>query len=84
GGGAGQARTPSFGPTGTTGGTPFGPTGSQGDAARRTTPVGPGAAAGTPAGGQGDEDQEHRTKYLIPTDEYFDDKRMVAPETIGG
>ncbi|MFD1151648.1 hypothetical protein, partial [Saccharothrix hoggarensis] len=49
-----------------------------------------GAAAGAPAGmgaggqgGQGGEDQEHKAKYLIPTDDYFDDNRLVAPPTIG-
>jgi hypothetical protein len=34
--------------------------------------------------GQGDEDKEHTSKYLEPTDEYFGDERMVAPPVIGG
>ncbi|KOV85752.1 hypothetical protein [Nocardia sp. NRRL S-836] len=44
----------------------------------------PGAAgAGTGAGNGGEEDKEHRSNYLVPTDEYFDDDRMVAPPVIG-
>ncbi|KOX23181.1 hypothetical protein ADK67_21275 [Saccharothrix sp. NRRL B-16348] len=82
GGAGGQGRAVGFGPTG---GASFGPTGSQGDAARRAPGMGAMGAAAPMAGqgAPGGEDQEHQTKYLIPTDEYFDDKRMVAPETIG-
>ncbi|MCX2954954.1 hypothetical protein [Lentzea sp. NEAU-D7] len=47
-----------------------------------TGPVGAGSAgAGT---GNGEEDKEHKSNYLVPTDEYFDDDRMVAPPVIGG
>ncbi|MGZ3142716.1 hypothetical protein ACVDFE_12100 [Lentzea chajnantorensis] len=43
--------------------------------------AGGGAGAG---GGQGAEDKEHKSNYLVPTDEFFDDDRMVAPPVIGG
>ncbi|MEU0882207.1 hypothetical protein ABZ345_26620 [Lentzea sp. NPDC005914] len=42
-----------------------------------------GAGAGAGKGG-GEEDKEHKSNYLIPTDEFFDDDRMVAPPVIGG
>ncbi|RAS60706.1 hypothetical protein C8D87_111125 [Lentzea atacamensis] len=42
-----------------------------------------GAGAGAGAG-QGQEDKEHKSNYLVPTDEFFDDDRMVAPPVIGG
>ncbi|NKE62867.1 hypothetical protein FXN61_41560, partial [Lentzea sp. PSKA42] len=32
----------------------------------------------------GEEDKEHKSNYLVPTDEFFDDDRMVAPPVIGG
>ncbi|MGZ3142028.1 WXG100-like domain-containing protein [Lentzea chajnantorensis] len=44
-------------------------------------PVGAGPAAGV--GNGGEEDKEHRSNYLVPTDEYFDDNRMVVPPVIG-
>ncbi|NUT52276.1 MAG: hypothetical protein HOV94_34025 [Saccharothrix sp.] len=76
--GGGQ-RTPGFGPAGSA------VSGPAGGAGRAGSPGAGGfGAAGAPGGqGQGGEDREHETKYLIPTDEYFDDTRMVAPETIG-
>ena len=40
-------------------------------------------AAGAGGAGNGEEDKEHRSNYLVPTDEYFDDDRMVAPPVIG-
>ncbi len=44
-----------------------------------------GMGAGGGAGaGQGEEDKEHKSNYLLPTDEFFDDDRMVAPPVIGG
>jgi hypothetical protein len=47
--------------------------------------TGAAGAAGAGAGaGNGEEDKEHQSKYLVPTDEYFDDDRMVAPPVIGG
>lgn len=76
GGPGGAQRTAGFGPSGSGA---FGAAGGQGRATPGMAPVGAAAPAGTP----GAEDQEHQTKYLIPTDEYFDDTRMVAPETIG-
>jgi hypothetical protein len=45
---------------------------------------GAGAGAGGGQGGQGAEDKEHKSNYLVPTDEFFDDDRMVAPPVIGG
>ncbi|MGW4113130.1 hypothetical protein ACWEFJ_19855 [Actinosynnema sp. NPDC004786] len=72
----GAQRAGGFGPAGSGA---FGSSGGQGRVAPGMAPVG----AAAPAGTAGAEDQEHQTKYLIPTDEYFDDTRMVAPETIG-
>ncbi|WP_086664594.1 hypothetical protein [Lentzea kentuckyensis] len=43
-----------------------------------------GGGAGAGQGGQGQEDKEHKSNYLVPTDEFFDDDRMVAPPVIGG
>ncbi|WP_439661348.1 hypothetical protein ACSHWB_07520 [Lentzea sp. HUAS TT2] len=43
-----------------------------------------GMGAGGGAGQGGEEDKEHKSNYLIPTDEFFDDDRMVAPPVIGG
>lgn len=40
--------------------------------------------AGAGQGGQGGDDTEHKSNYLLPTDEFFDDDRMVAPPVIGG
>ncbi|MFS8096135.1 hypothetical protein LFM09_03255 [Lentzea alba] len=45
---------------------------------------GMGAGAGAGAGKGGEEDKEHKSNYLVPTDEFFDDDRMVAPPVIGG
>ncbi|XVV05810.1 PPE domain-containing protein [Actinosynnema sp. CA-248983] len=70
-GAGGFGPNPGFGPTGS-------PTGTNARSAA------PGAMGGVGAGhGQGDEDQEHQAKFLIPSDEYFDDNRLVAPPTIG-
>jgi hypothetical protein len=46
--------------------------------------AGMGAGAGAGAGKGGEEDKEHKSNYLVPTDEFFDDDRMVAPPVIGG
>ena len=46
--------------------------------------AGAGAGGGAGAGKGGEEDKEHKSNYLIPTDEFFDDDRMVAPPVIGG
>ncbi|WP_051771095.1 hypothetical protein [Lentzea albidocapillata] len=43
-----------------------------------------GMGAGAGAGKGGEEDKEHKSNYLLPTDEFFDDDRMVAPPVIGG
>jgi hypothetical protein len=45
---------------------------------------GMGAGGGAGAGKRGEEDKEHKSNYLVPTDEFFDDDRMVAPPVIGG
>lgn len=45
---------------------------------------GMGAGGGAGAGRGGEEDKEHKSNYLLPTDEFFDDDRMVAPPVIGG
>ncbi|NGY57987.1 hypothetical protein G7043_03455 [Lentzea sp. NEAU-D13] len=74
GGGAGVA-TPGGGP----GAAGAGAGGRQGAAGA----AGAGAGAGG-QGGQGAEDKEHKSNYLVPTDEFFDDDRMVAPPVIGG
>jgi hypothetical protein len=75
GGGAGVA-----GPGGGPGGTGAGAAGRGGAAG-----AGAGAGGGAGAGkGGGEEDKEHKSNYLIPTDEFFDDDRMVAPPVIGG
>ncbi|KOV83994.1 WXG100 family type VII secretion target [Nocardia sp. NRRL S-836] len=91
-GGAGRGMG-SFGPA-----NPGGSAGVMGGA-NSGGPGGPGAgaagrggaagAAGTGGGGgagagQGGEDKEHKSNYLVPTDEFFDDDRMVAPPVIGG
>jgi hypothetical protein len=93
-GGAASGRgTGSFGPA-----TPGGNAGVMGNgpgsagtgagAAGAGRAGGPGAggagAGGAGQGGQGEEDKEHKSNYLIPTDEFFDDDRMVAPPVIGG
>lgn len=92
GGMPGRGGAPGFGPVGTGGQSGFGPTGTPGGQAGTTGQSGqsgrgtPGAMAGAGAGagqGQGGDDQEHKAKYLIPTDEYFDDNRLVSPPTIG-
>ncbi|MFD4641087.1 hypothetical protein ACFWN2_27515 [Lentzea sp. NPDC058436] len=45
---------------------------------------GMGAGGGAGAGKGVEEDKEHKSNYLVPTDEFFDDDRMVAPPVIGG
>ncbi|MFF5099344.1 MULTISPECIES: hypothetical protein [Actinosynnema] len=64
-----------------------GAAGAGGSAGARGTASAAGAG-GMGAGGRGGsgdgEDLEHKSKYLVPTDDYFDDGRMVAPPTIGG
>ncbi|MFD4675814.1 hypothetical protein ACFWNN_39210 [Lentzea sp. NPDC058450] len=45
---------------------------------------GMGAGGGAGGGKGGEEDKEHKSNYLVPTDEFFDDDRMVAPPVIGG
>jgi hypothetical protein len=45
---------------------------------------GMGAGGGAGAGKGGEEDKEHKSNYLVPSDEFFDDDRMVAPPVIGG
>lgn len=76
----GRGAAPGFGPTGTPG--QAGGAGQGGRGAAGTPGVMGGAGAGG-GQGQGGEDQEHKAKYLIPTDEYFDDNRLVSPPTIG-
>ncbi|MDR6591688.1 hypothetical protein ACFFSW_34745 [Saccharothrix longispora] len=82
----GRGPVSGFGPMAPGGQSGFGPTG--GAAAANQGGAGGRGAAGVAGGvgggqGQGDEDQEHKAKYLIPTDDYFDDDRLVAPPTIG-
>jgi hypothetical protein len=95
----GSAGRPGFGPMGQMGQvgqmgpgsqSGFGPNGTQnhagapGQSGRSAgANAGMGAGAGGQGQGQGGEDQEHKAKYLIPTDEYFDDNRLVSPPTIG-
>ncbi|MGW4208438.1 hypothetical protein ACWEIJ_10685 [Lentzea sp. NPDC004789] len=79
----------SFGPSNPGGGA--GVTGSGPNAAGAAGRAGAAGAGGTGAGGGagagkggGEEDKEHKSNYLVPTDEFFDDDRMVAPPVIGG
>ncbi|WP_447006568.1 hypothetical protein ACRAKI_08865 [Saccharothrix isguenensis] len=83
-----------MGPVGSGGQSGFGPTGTpnhagapgQGGRGGAGAPGAMGAGMGAAGGqgqGQGGEDLEHKAKYLIPTDEYFDDNRLVSPPTIG-
>ncbi|ONI93041.1 hypothetical protein ALI22I_00395 [Saccharothrix sp. ALI-22-I] len=88
GGMGGRGAAGGFGPLGAGNQAGFGPAGASGQpgASGRGAAGTPGAMGGMGAGGQGgqgDEDQEHKAKYLIPTDDYFDDDRLVAPPTIG-
>ncbi|MFJ5991244.1 hypothetical protein [Lentzea sp. NPDC092896] len=56
-----------------------------GAAGRGGAAGGMGAGGGAGAGkGGGEEDKEHKSNYLVPTDDFFDDERMVAPPVIGG
>jgi hypothetical protein len=55
-----------------------------GAAGRAGAAGGMGAGGGAGAGKGGEDDKEHKSNYLIPTDEFFDDDRMVAPPVIGG
>jgi hypothetical protein len=86
-GAAGRAGG-SFGPSnpgGSAGVTGSGPTtaGAAGRAGAAGA-AGMGAGGGAGAGKGGEEDKEHKSNYLVPTDEFFDDDRMVAPPVIGG
>lgn len=92
-GGAGSAAgRGSFGPSnpGGAAGVAHGPEGAarggnNAAPAGRAGTAGAAGAGGAGAGaGNGEEDKEHKSNYLIPTDEYFDDDRMVAPPVIGG
>ncbi|MCR3753538.1 hypothetical protein [Lentzea californiensis] len=92
-GGAGSGRgMGSFGPAtpggsaGVMGNGPAGAgAGAGGGAAGRGGAGAGGMGAGGGAGaGQGEEDKEHKSNYLLPTDDFFDDDRMVAPPVIGG
>lgn len=94
-GGMGSGRgMGSFGPANPGGGAgvmgpgsgPGGAGGAGAGAAGRAGAAGAGGmgAGGAGAGGQGAEDKEHKSNYLVPTDEFFDDDRMVAPPVIGG
>ncbi len=93
-GGSGSAAGRSnFGPSNPGGGAGVGhgpegtARGGNAGAAGRSGAAGVAGAGGAGAGagaGNGEEDKEHRSNYLVPTDEYFDDDRMVAPPVIGG
>lgn len=81
----------SFGPASPGGGagvtgTGSGPgsAGSAGGAAGGRAGAAGAGGMGAGAGKGGEEDKEHKSNYLIPTDEFFDDDRMVAPPVIGG
>ncbi|MCX2949873.1 hypothetical protein [Lentzea sp. NEAU-D7] len=90
-GGSGRGMG-SFGPAtpGGSAGVAGGPGGAAGaggaGAAGRGGAAGAGGmgAGGGAGAGSGEEDKEHKSNYLIPTDEFFDDDRMVAPPVIGG
>ncbi|HEX8865702.1 MAG TPA: hypothetical protein VF821_08605, partial [Lentzea sp.] len=91
GGMAGVGRNAgSFGPSNPGGGAGVmggGPGGAGAGAAGRAGAAGAGGAGAGGAGagkGGGEEDKEHKSNYLVPTDEFFDDDRMVAPPVIGG
>ncbi|XVS66323.1 hypothetical protein ACQPYE_09775 [Actinosynnema sp. CA-299493] len=91
GGVPGRGGAVGFGPLGAGGQSGFGPTGTPGQAGSAVQggrgSVGAAGGAGIGAGGQGgrgEEEQEHKARYLIPTDDPFhDDDRLVAPPTIG-
>ncbi|GGN17655.1 hypothetical protein GCM10011609_68230 [Lentzea pudingi] len=91
-GSAGPAGRGSFGPSnpGGAAGVAHGPEGTTrgGSGAAgpgRTGAAGAGGMGGVGAGASnGEEDKEHKSNYLVPTDDYFDDDRMVAPPVIGG
>ncbi|MET8757478.1 hypothetical protein [Lentzea sp. NPDC004782] len=81
----------SFGPSNPGGGAGVmgtGPGGTGAGAAGRGGAAGAAGAAGAGGAGHGgkggEEDKEHKSNYLVPTDEFFDDDRMVAPPVIGG
>ncbi|MDX8145721.1 hypothetical protein SK854_26665 [Lentzea sp. BCCO 10_0061] len=90
-GGSGRGMG-SFGPAnpgggaGVMGGGGPGGTGAAGAGAagRAGAAGGMGAGGGAGGGKGGEDDKEHKSNYLIPTDEFFDDDRMVAPPVIGG
>ncbi|MGW6449581.1 hypothetical protein [Lentzea sp. NPDC055074] len=90
GAGSAAADRGSFGPSnpGGAAGVAHGPAGTArgatAAAAGRPGAAGAPGAGGTAAGaGNSEEDKEHRSNYLVPTDEYFDDDRIVAPPVIG-
>ncbi|TWP53432.1 WXG100 family type VII secretion target [Lentzea tibetensis] len=78
-GGSSGVMNNAHGPEGTAG-----RGGAAGGAAGRAGAAGAGGMGGGAGAGQGAEDKEHKSTYLQPTDEYFDDDRMVAPPVIGG
>ncbi|HEX7305684.1 hypothetical protein [Lentzea sp.] len=79
--------TGTFGPANPGGGAGVTGTSGPGAAGAAGTAGRAGAAGGAgvgPAGqAKGEEDKEHKANYLVPTDEFFDDDRMVAPSVIG-
>ncbi|MEV6243760.1 hypothetical protein [Lentzea sp. NPDC051838] len=80
----------SFGPSNPGGGAGVmgaggpGAAGGSAGAAGKAGAAGAGGMGGAGAGKGGEEDKEHKSNYLVPTDEFFDDDRMVAPPVIGG
>ncbi|MFJ8963813.1 hypothetical protein ACIRG5_30930 [Lentzea sp. NPDC102401] len=88
-GGSGRGMG-SFGPAtpggsaGVMGNGPGGAGSGAGAAGRGGAAGGMGAGGGAGGGKGGEDDKEHKSNYLIPTDEFFDDDRMVAPPVIGG
>ncbi|KJK47472.1 hypothetical protein UK23_20105 [Lentzea aerocolonigenes] len=89
-GGAAGRGGGSFGPSNPGGGAGVmgaggsGAAGSATGAAGKAGAAGAGGMGGAGGGKGGEEDKEHKSNYLIPTDEFFDDDRMVAPPVIGG
>ncbi|PRW64455.1 hypothetical protein [Actinopolyspora mortivallis] len=76
----GRAGVGSFGSGGTSSGAAGGASAARGGSA-----MGP-AGAGRGAGRNGEEDAEHETKYVLPTDEAWEDLGIprTAPAVIGG
>jgi len=80
----GRGPAAGFSPTG--GGSAADLNGRSAGAGNARGAAGAAGAGGMGAGGakgEGGDDQEHKAKFLIPTDEHFDDSRMVAPPVIG-